>query len=206
VTIERPRYFSGQALVADDLEQEQLYLREKARRHNRLLHGFGVVCGLCVRPDAAARRVIVEPGYALDPYGEEILVEHEVAVELCRDDDDGNAVSARPERRGSAGGRHVDRPPGRPMYLAIRHAESVSRPVPVSDGVVDYSRTREGFSIKVLTALPQTDAPPRTESLVHPCPKAPSDPWVILAEIVIDSALEIAKIDCVAHRSNVGHP
>ena len=29
MTIERPRYFSGQALVADDLEQEQLYLEKR---------------------------------------------------------------------------------------------------------------------------------------------------------------------------------
>ena len=43
MTIERIRYFAGQLLDAGDLAQEQLYLREKARRHNRMLHGLSLI-------------------------------------------------------------------------------------------------------------------------------------------------------------------
>src|SRR5262249_52079646 len=75
VTIERTRYCAGQRLDDADLTQEQLYFREKARRHNRMLHGWGIVCGLRVRPGAARGELIVESGYALDPYGDEVVVE-----------------------------------------------------------------------------------------------------------------------------------
>ena len=48
MTIERNRYFAGQLLDETDLTEEQLYFREKNRRHNRLLHGWGIVSGLGV--------------------------------------------------------------------------------------------------------------------------------------------------------------
>lgn len=42
----RNRFFAGRLLTAEDLKLEQEYLREKQKRHNRYLHGFGVVFGL----------------------------------------------------------------------------------------------------------------------------------------------------------------
>ena len=75
-TLRRPSYFSGQMLDATTFQLEQNYAREKRRRHNRLLHGFGIVSGLDVRivpaDDRCSSRVVVEPGYAIDPLGEEI--------------------------------------------------------------------------------------------------------------------------------------
>ena len=47
---ERPRYFPRQLITADDLTLEQEYFRNKLRLHNRLLHGWGVVCGAQVYP------------------------------------------------------------------------------------------------------------------------------------------------------------
>jgi hypothetical protein len=47
---DRLRYFYGQMLHAQDLQQEQAYFREKLKLHNRCLHGWGVVCGLQVTP------------------------------------------------------------------------------------------------------------------------------------------------------------
>jgi hypothetical protein len=46
---------------------EQDYFIERLRRHNRLLHGWGIICGLQVLPDATAEqpwRVKVCPGAA----------------------------------------------------------------------------------------------------------------------------------------------
>ena len=74
MTIERTRYFTGQLLGEADLAQEQLYFREKLRRHNRMLHGWGIVSGLDVRAGPADGELTVEPGYALDRYGDEIVV------------------------------------------------------------------------------------------------------------------------------------
>ncbi len=48
---ERSRFFTGQVLTADDLQREQDYHRDKARLHNRFLHGWGVVAGLMVSID-----------------------------------------------------------------------------------------------------------------------------------------------------------
>jgi hypothetical protein len=46
----RPNYFDRQRLTADDLMTAQRYLLARQRRHNRYLHGWGVTCGLDVRP------------------------------------------------------------------------------------------------------------------------------------------------------------
>ena len=46
--LERPRYFPGQLMTPEEMILEQNYFRDKMRRHNRLLHGWGVVCGAVV--------------------------------------------------------------------------------------------------------------------------------------------------------------
>ena len=74
--LERVRYFPRQLLTADDMRVEQEYFREKARRHNRYLHGWGVVCGCVVEQvtDAKTWTVRVCPGYVVSPQGDEILI------------------------------------------------------------------------------------------------------------------------------------
>jgi hypothetical protein len=205
VTIERPRYFSGQLLGEADLTQEQLYFREKARRHNRMLHGWGIVCGLHIRTSATDGELRVEPGYALDPYGDEIVVEDEVTVDICSEDDDGNAVSPCPEDDDDQRDRvRKEWLPGRPLYLVIRYAECGTRPVPVGESM-EYSRMRESFAVKVLTELPMSyrQPSPSREPDSHPCPDSLAEPWVILAEVVLDSNLKVSKVDCVRHQRQV---
>jgi hypothetical protein len=77
-TLTRPHFFAGQLLDAATLQAEQDYHRDKLRRHNRTLHGFGIVSGLGVHVEPAADpgggRIIVDPGYAIDGRGEEIAV------------------------------------------------------------------------------------------------------------------------------------
>jgi hypothetical protein len=84
--LSRLRYFHGQPLGALDLRREQAYHLEKDRLRNRLLHGWGIVCGLEVtvtekepcRPgeDPTLTEVIVLPGAALDCLGNEVVVRH----------------------------------------------------------------------------------------------------------------------------------
>ena len=77
-TLKRPHFFSGQLLDAATLTAEQEYHREKLRRHNRALLGYGVVSGLAgtvaETTDPGGWRIVVEPGYAIDQNGEEISV------------------------------------------------------------------------------------------------------------------------------------
>lgn len=75
-TVKRPIFFTGRLLDAATLAAEQEYHREKRRLHNLALLGSGVVSGLGVRVEpagaSATGRVFVEPGYAIDPRGEEV--------------------------------------------------------------------------------------------------------------------------------------
>ncbi|MGB8771566.1 MAG: hypothetical protein WCC92_18280, partial [Candidatus Korobacteraceae bacterium] len=77
----RNNYFTGKLLVERDFTDEQRYFLGKLRRHDRQLHGWGVVCGLKVEqhpnPACQDRFVVIEPGTAVDCCGREIVVAHE---------------------------------------------------------------------------------------------------------------------------------
>ncbi len=55
-TLERPRYYPRQLMTPDDLNLEAAYVRDRMRRHNLFLHGWGVVCGALVCTVAARKR------------------------------------------------------------------------------------------------------------------------------------------------------
>ena len=69
---ERPHFFTGQLLTADDLQADQDYIRGKSCLHNRFLHGWGIVTGLNVSADH--ENVVVSPGLALDCAGNELVL------------------------------------------------------------------------------------------------------------------------------------
>ena len=77
-SLKRLRYFTGQVLTVEGLELEQQYFREKLKRHNRTLHGFGIVSGLRVTVKRGA--IIVVPGLALDCEGNELMVSSEQSL------------------------------------------------------------------------------------------------------------------------------
>jgi len=78
----RPRYFEGQFLTASDFQDEQDYFLAQSRRHNRWLHGTGVVSGLeiTVGGSAESPSIVVSPGYAIDPEGRELIVKHPISL------------------------------------------------------------------------------------------------------------------------------
>lgn len=63
---------AGNKLTLEDIRLQQQYFREKLKRHNRSLHGFGIVSGLKVTIDRG--RIVVEPGLALDCEGNELAI------------------------------------------------------------------------------------------------------------------------------------
>lgn len=81
--LRRTHFFSGKLLTAEDFTREQQYVIEKFKRHNRSLHGFGVVSGLNVT--VRSGKILVQPGIALDCEGNELTVEtpQTVAGPLC---------------------------------------------------------------------------------------------------------------------------
>ena len=201
MTTERTRFFTGQLLNEADLTQEQSYFREKARRHNRMLHGWGIVSGLAVRPGPADSELTIEAGYALDRYGDEIVVAEAVTVDLLTEDEDGNAVAPCPQPDDHDRKRvRKRRSSERPLYLAIRYAECASRPVPVGESV-EYSRTRESFAVKLLTKLPASYRRLRPRRQQNR--ESLADSWVILAEVALDLDRKVSNIDCRTHERRV---
>ena len=193
----------------------------KFRRHNRYLHGWGVVCGAGVRAVSTQNwTVVVEPGYLLGPQGDEILIDSCVQVDLSQQGLDGNATSpcVTPVDPWCATTR-VDLRIGQQLFIAAAYAECLSRPVRVQpagcgcdDAGCEYSRLRDGFVIRVLSSLPDSYAPmqppvnPRMciDGGVRPCPACIADPWVLLASVTIrGSVISDNDIDNTTYRRNV---
>jgi len=218
--LERMRYFPRQLLTADDMRVEQDYFREKSRRHNRYLHGWGVVCGCAVEPVAGAKSWMVRvcPGYVVGPQGDEILINDCIDVDLktgAKPDPCTVRWPCPPEGEMPGGDREIAR-----AYVAVRYAECFSRPVrvhPAGCGCdelgCEYSRIRDSLEIKVLWKLPESHvkaaqdddkwcnavhtAPPELLQRWHtfpvpPCPECVLDPWVVLATIAIPIAQDPA--------------
>ena len=70
----RNRYFYGKMLDVFHFELEQNYFNSKRWLLNRLVSGYGVVCGLNVVLTADGKSVIVTPGVAIDKCGHEIVL------------------------------------------------------------------------------------------------------------------------------------
>jgi hypothetical protein len=217
-SLERSRFFPRQLVGADDLTQDQIYFREKLRRHNRLLHGWGIVCGALVRSEACV--AVVSPGYLLGPYGDEILIEQETRIDVCKQDAVGSLDCGDDEAWCGDAPKIAD---DTPVFLAVRFLERATRPVRVpgcgcgcDESECEYSRTRDSFELKVLTELPasyrvkeQDEADLWRESWSCPggaarrtCPPCPSDPWVILCDLTVSGGA-ISSVDCEAHRRYV---
>jgi hypothetical protein len=141
--LQRVNYTTGMLLGVDDFKTEQQYLRDRLRRHNRLLHGSGIAAGLdvAVEQDAAGSRITIAPGFALDPAGNEICVEQPVQLALP--------------------------PPGPELFVLLHYAEQPCRNVPVvASGTGDDAvggtlsqptRIVETFSV-ALAAAPEADS------------------------------------------------
>ncbi|HEX5062215.1 MAG TPA: hypothetical protein VFV99_22750 [Kofleriaceae bacterium] len=71
----RPRFFAGQLLTEDDLGALIDYTVAKNRFHNSRLFGAGIVCGLAVECGPCnGSQIIVQPGYALDCCGNDLVL------------------------------------------------------------------------------------------------------------------------------------
>jgi hypothetical protein len=218
-TLERVNFFNRQLLTASDMTTDQDYFIEKLRRHNRYLHGCGVVCGLVVTASpttAEAWRVNISCGYALGPYGDEIFVGDPVYFDLSKCASSGMTSPCEPGVivAGAAGTSST-------VYLAIKYAQCQARPVQVaSNGCgcdndpCQYSRVRDSFQIQCLNQLPAQPSTPTVtlcQAVLNPvlasCPPCPTDPWVVLAKITLpgSSSMQIAasQIDNVSVRTLV---
>jgi hypothetical protein len=194
--VTRPHWKAGSHLTAAACSLQQSYLLGRLRRHNRDLHGWGVLCGLWVIPAADATRpwaVKICPGYALGPYGDEI--ELPIAVEV----DIQGFLWYRSLTFSTVSFRQF-------AYIAVRYQEW-------SDGLEavpgaactcpppDYveARTGDGYQAGVIWNPPVAIQTPGICVPGSPaCPPCPDSPWVTLARVALPRAgspLTAAMID-----------
>lgn len=138
IVSERNRYFTGKLMTARDFQGEQDYFLSRHYLHNRLLHGWGIVCGLeieyhpdryhhdqladspWIASDCAKRWVRVRPGIAIDCYGRELIVRKDWYYELPL-----------PEPVPQTDGSYTNAPRKEQYLLGLRYYEEEIERVPV---------------------------------------------------------------------------
>jgi hypothetical protein len=132
--LERLNYFHGQLLSPSDFTAEQEYFLARSRRHNRYLHGWGVVCGLKVTA-ANSSEITVEPGLAIDCAGNEIQVLSQSRLKIPMNLD--------------------------VCFVVLQYVETQSSPIPNALGAatstaeeLTFMRIKEGFRIDITDVDP----------------------------------------------------
>jgi hypothetical protein len=118
--LERPAFFDGQRLTAADLSAVQTYHRELRWLHNRSLHNWGIAFGYAVSGAKDERTVRVQPGYALDCQGRDLILGDplDMAIPAISGDEQGNPVT---------------------YHLTASHAEDADLIAQTRDGVCNTS-------------------------------------------------------------------
>src|SRR5215212_273408 len=156
---ERNSYFYGKQFTVRDLLQEQSYFNDKRYLINRMVLGWGVVCGLDVSWDPKSRKVRVKQGLALDCCGREILVCEDKSLSFNKEDDDYCL-------------QHDQRPEGK-FVLCLEYDECHSEPIDLPPAGCDekskreYNRIRESYKLRL---KPWDEACPREPSKETDCP------------------------------------
>src|SRR5262245_46747435 len=125
--LERVRYFAGKLLTAEEFESDQEYHLARFRRHNRFLHGWGIVTGLRVSTDGKTT-IAIEPGLAIDCAGNELVLAEAIQLPLS-----------------GLSGKH---------FVAICYCEQLVSPQPALDGATEFSRIRESVSVELVGVDP----------------------------------------------------
>lgn len=159
----RVRYFHGMLLTDRDFREEQIYHLEKRRLLNRMLHGWGVVCGLGIDWTPGKKSLIIKPGLALDCHGNEIFVcepyQIDVSALLC--------TSKTPSRTADPCEEPPAPTPPNEYYLAVCYQEMATDKVAVyapsgscEEKTCETSRYAEGFCFELYQQCPKQPAPP----------------------------------------------
>ena len=195
---ERNNYYYGKLMTQREYFAEQSYFNKKRWVINKMVNGWGVVCGLEVKPILIdsdnpikgydTNRVKVTPGMAVDCCGREIIVYEEQVVEL---DPDIN-----------------------PSIICLEHFECKTEPVHIpfieceQKDKFEFNRIRDSYQIvikdpgEVDIERPSGENCPLLEDKLKPldgyvceklmagCSECPEQPCLVLAEITIDSTRE----------------
>jgi hypothetical protein len=214
----RPRYFPRQLITPEEMILEAQYFRDKLRHHNRLMHGWGVVCGAGVcrapksdQPESQRAKtgaeyepwkVLVKPGYILGPCGDEIIIECNQIVDLRKPGMTSVSGEPCPEEVDFWCSDPATTPHVRTLCVAVKYKQIMTRPVrvqPVGCGCDDmpceYSRWCDGYEIGILSDCSECSDSPQvptleelTKGILPDCPECPTSPWVCLAKLTVDES------------------
>jgi hypothetical protein len=204
-SLERVHFFSRQLITAEDMTAEQEYFRQKLRRHNRYLHGWGVVCGFQVAAAPTSThpwRVQICPGYLITPQGDEIELAKAVYFDL-------GVVGAEVFDPCASAVVRTHAEPDSKVHLAICYSECATHPVRIhpagcacDEAGCEYTRTRDHFELTVLHDVPDSHVTAQLadddwydtcvnwpenadDKPVPPCVACPDDCWVVLASFML---------------------
>ncbi|HKE47472.1 MAG TPA: hypothetical protein VKB52_05370 [Rhodanobacteraceae bacterium] len=150
----RNAFFTGKLLTERDFTLEQRYFIDKLRLHHLALHGWGIACGLGLKPHphCPSLRIVIEPGLAIDGCGREIWIRDCIEWELpkletaappaedpCPPDtpppDDGKPA---PEKPGAAPAAYQQNSPYDREPPQRQHDPYDDHPEPCRDGIDLY--------------------------------------------------------------------
>lgn len=200
----RNRYFYGKLLDAYHFQLETNYLNAKRWLLNRLISGYGVVCGLDVTADNEG--VVVTPGVAIDKWGREIIVPHKttplkIPPELIPKAAPNSENSEKQEKRPKNDSEKY-------VHLLLCYHECESDPAPVLSGgcgtepcepgaIRERYRLvfKDGASAPISTqsCMPdfisgdRIDYPLLAKYVTRDCPKLPENPCIPLANIKVSA-------------------
>lgn len=168
----------GQLLGVSDLRALQGFHVGQARRHQRALHGHGVVAGYAVSVDDDTAELRVTPGHALDAGGRDLLLEQPHCLSLSR------WWAARLSEKDPDYAEFWDRNTARiDLQVLLSYATCLSEPVPaVADPCqrqssdIAYARVCETARLSLQRIAPSDEAP--ASLLPSPHQGSDRDTWV----------------------------
>lgn len=156
-------YHFGMLLGVDDFRTEQGFHIGRLRRHQRALHGWGVVYGYGVQFDADHAELRVAPGLALDAHGRDLELDEASCLSLPawwhkhQDDDEFSAVPDKENVQFDAD-------------IVLCHGTCLSRPVPAladscagDSADIAYSRICEVPELKLVVRPAGSPPAPQPE-------------------------------------------
>ncbi len=180
----RPDWRPGGDFSADSLRLGQKYNLQRIRRHLRLVHGWGVVCGLNIVSAQHEWDLFLCPGYGIGPCGDEILVPSRYRFSLS------DYLWTRPIGI-----------PARRVWIAVEASELAEDYATAPDSACGCgcdddpekpSRLADGFRIVVSWQpfrFPQTDFDICSRG-IPPCPLCPETCALPLAVVTLPSVYE----------------
>lgn len=153
----RARYFHGMLMTERDFTEEQQYHINKRKLLNKMLHGWGVACGLEIKPTPTpSSTIIIKQGLALDCKGNEIYVPEEYPLNIDKIlKSRSNSKESASVCEGSDTETNVKK-----LYVIIRYDEKYTDQVPIyapgggcEEKTCENSRIREGYCIEIVDVI-----------------------------------------------------